>query len=406
MKMARFLFYIRTMKRYYLNLLACLSLYCTAYSQDSTYLLQKDIFYGIEKSSIKYIQHLIDSVGVASAIPNEILLKHLAYTSSYNPVHRVPNYVVHVIPKDILYGSATRTNDFRPDPFLKNNSADSADYWNSGFDRGHMAASADFKWNKKVLSESYYYSNIIPQNKELNQGAWNKLEMQVREWAIDNSELIVVTGPILHSNLPKIPQGSFKVSVPEYIYKIVMDYYPPEYKAIAFIYPNKNVPYELDKHTVSIDSIETLTGIDFFPNLNDELENILETQSDIIAFDANYFKHQNTSTFTAKYYGKGKINSTQAKEYIGKETCVCGKVVSTKYNENGKSNPTYINLDKKYPDHEFTLMIFGKDRQNFAYKPEEFLLGKTICIQGKVTEYKGQPQIIAVKDKQIELIGN
>lgn len=377
-----------------------------SYGQDSilSYQLQKDIFNDIEKSKIKYIQKLIDSVGVAAPVPNEILVKHLAYTSSYNPMHRVPNYVVHVIPKDILYGNITRTNDFRQDPFIKQNMSDSVDYWNSGFDRGHMAASADFKWNRKAMSESYYYSNIIPQNKELNQGAWNKLEMQVREWAIDNTELVVVTGPVLKSELPKIPQGSFKVSIPEYLYKIVVDYYPPTYKAIAFFYPNKNVPYEIDKHVVSIDSIERLTGIDFFPKLEDDIENKLEAENDILLFDSTYYIHQQKSKFTAKDFGKGKINTTQVKDYVGKETCVCGKVVSTKFNENGKTNPTYINLDKKYPEQVFTLMIFGQDRANFSYKPEEFLQGKTICVKGKVGEYKGSPQIIANKEKQIEVI--
>lgn len=376
------------------------------YSQDSVsaYQLQKDIFKDIETSKIKYIQKLIDSVGIASPIPNEILVKHLAFTSSYNPSHRVPNYVVHVIPKDILYGTATRTNDFRIDPFIKQNMADSVDYWNSGFDRGHMAASADFKWNRKALSESYYYSNIVPQNKELNQGAWNKLEMQAREWAIDNSELIVVTGPVLENDLPKIPQGSFKVSIPQYLYKIVLDYYPPVYKAIAFIYPNKNVPYELEKHLVSIDSIEKITGIDFFPKLNDSLENILEAENNLTDFDTKYFDQLKASQYTPKDFGKGKINTAQVKEYIGKDACVCGKVVSTKFSENGKTNPTYINLDKKYPEQVFTLMIFGQDRQNFSYKPEEFLQGKTICVKGKIGEYKGSPQIIANKEKQVEIL--
>ena len=376
------------------------------YCQDSVsaYQLQKDIFKDIETSKIKYIQKLIDSVGIASPIPNEILVKHLAFTSSYNPSHRVPNYVVHVIPKDILYGTATRTNDFRIDPFIKQNMADSVDYWNSGFDRGHMAASADFKWNRKALSESYYYSNIVPQNKELNQGAWNKLEMQAREWAIDNSELIVVTGPVLENDLPKIPQGSFKVSIPQYLYKIVLDYYPPVYKAIAFIYPNKNVPYELEKHVVSIDSIEKITGIDFFPKLNDSLENILEAENNLTDFDTKYFDQLKASQYTPKNFGKGKINTAQVKEYIGKDACVCGKVVSTKFSENGKTNPTYINLDKKYPEQVFTLMIFGQDRQNFSYKPEEFLQGKTICVKGKIGEYKGSPQIIANKEKQVEIL--
>ncbi|MBP8193534.1 MAG: DNA/RNA non-specific endonuclease [Chitinophagales bacterium] len=379
-----------------------------SYSQDSisSYQLQKDIFKDIESSKLFHIQKLIDSVGIAAPIPNEVLAKHVALVSSYNPVHRIPNYVVHVILKDILYGSQTRSNDFRPDPFIKQNMSDSTDYWNSGYDRGHMAASADFKWNRKALSESYFYSNIIPQNPQLNQNTWNKLEMQVREWAIDNSELIVVTGPVLKENLPKIPQGSFKVSIPEYIYKIVLDYYPPSYKAIAFLYPNKDVPYELEKHVVSIDSIEQLTGIDFFSKLEDSLENIVEAENSLTEFDAHYFEQLKASQFTPKDFGKGKINSLQARDYIGKEACVCGKVVSTKFSENGKTNPTYINLDKKYPEQVFTLMIFGQDRQNFSYKPEEFLQGKTICVKGKVGEYKGTPQIIANKEKQVEVIGN
>ena len=397
------------MNRYFktIHFLAfCCCLFNSLYSQDSilSYQLQKDIFKDIETSKIKHIQKLIDSIGVAAPITNEILVKHLAYTSSYNPMHRVPNYVVHVIPKDILYGNITRTNDFRQDPLIKQNMSDSVDYWNSGFDRGHMAASADFKWNRKAMSESYYYTNIIPQNKELNQGAWNKLEMQVREWAIDNTELFVVTGPVLKNDLPKIPQGSFKVSIPEYIYKIVVDYYPPTYKAIAFLYPNKNVPYELDKHIVSIDSIERLTSIDFFPKLVDSIENKLEAENNILEFDAKYLKKQKASQFTPKDFGKGKINTTQVKDYIGKDACVCGKVVSAKFNENGKTNPTYINLDKKYPEQVFTLMIFGQDRTNFSYKPEEFLQGKTICVKGKVAEYKGSPQIIANKEKQIEIL--
>jgi len=395
------------MKTFY-KTIALFALNCyviASFSQDSiSYQLQKDIFKDIEISKLKHIQHLIDSIGIAAPINNEQVVRHSAFTSSYNPQHRQPNYVVHVILKDILYGNITRTNDFRPDPSIKQNMADSIDYWNSGYDRGHMAASADFKWNRKALSESYFYSNIIPQNALLNQNAWNRLEMQIREWAIDNSELIIVTGPVLKPNLPKLPQGSFKVSIPEYIYKIVVDYFPPTHKAIAFLYPNKNVPYELEKHIVSIDSIEKLTDIDFFPKLNDSLENILEAQNDILLFDNTFYKHQQTSQFTPKSFGKGKINTLQAKDYIGKETCVCGKVVSTKFSENGKTNPTYINLDKKYPEQVFTVMVFGQDRNNFSYKPEDFLQGKTICVKGKVGEFKGTPQIIANKEKQIEIV--
>lgn len=377
-----------------------------SFGQDSTnyYQLNKDIFSGIESSKIKYIQKLIDSVGVATPISNEILVKHKAFAASYNTTHRVPNYVVHVVPKDILYGTASRSNDFRKDPLIKENSADSADYWNSGYDRGHLAPSADFKWSKNALSESYYYSNIVPQNKELNQGAWNKLEMKIREWAIENNELIVVTGPILADSLPKIQQGSFQVSIPAYLYKIVLDYYPPTYKAIAFIYPNKNVPFDIKNHVVSIDSIEQLTGIDFFPNIADSIENEIEAEQDLLLFEKEIINQKIDEPLIK--YGKGKISAIQAKDFIGKNTCVCGQVVSAKYNENGKANITYINLDKKYPDQVFTVVIFGKDRSNFSYKPEEFLHKKTICVKGKIDTYKNSPQIIVAKEAQIEIIKN
>ena len=176
-----------------IHFIFCLNIFSQQVKDTSASDISYGIFKDLEFSKLKYIQKLID---------------------------RQPNYVVHVIPKDILYGTNTRSNDFRKDPLIKQNMSDSVDYWNSGYDRGHMAASADFKWNKKALSESYFYSNIIPQNHGLNQNSWNKLEMQVREWSIDNSELIVVTGPILKDNLSKIQQGSFKVSIPEYVYKI------------------------------------------------------------------------------------------------------------------------------------------------------------------------------------------
>lgn len=388
----------------YIFILLCMFRFQVDFAQQNADSLNYVVLKSLESSKLKHIQKLMDSIGVSAPIKDEIVIKHAGFISSYNPQHRQPNYVVHVIPKDILYGNQTRTNDFRPDPMLKQSCADSSDYWNSGYDRGHMAASADFKWNKKALSESYYYTNISPQNHGLNQNSWNKLEMRVREWAIDYNELVVVTGPVLNDKLTKIQQGSMQVSVPDYFYKIVLDYYPPKYKAIAFIYPNKDVPFELDKHVVSIDSIEQITGIDFFPNIPDSLENILESENSILDWDKNYFKNATAAAFVPQDFGKKKINTLQAKDYIGKEACVCGKVVSTKYVENNKSNPTYINLDMKFPDQVFTVIIYGNDRGNFSYPPEDFLKGKTICVKGQVGEFKGVPQIIANKEKQIEVL--
>jgi DNA/RNA endonuclease YhcR with UshA esterase domain len=130
----------------------------------------------------------------------------------------------------------------------------------------------------------------------------------------------------------------------------------------------------------------------------------VEAEDNLLEWDKDFEAKGRAEQFIPKNFGSGKINTTDAINFIGKEACVCGRVVSTKYKENGSTNPTYINLDKKFPEQVFTLMIYGSDRKNFSYKPEEFLQGKMICIKGKIGEYRGTPQIIASKEKQVEVL--
>ena len=362
----------------------------------------EEIFKEVEVLKLLEIQKKIKEIALPTPIHGEEIVNHSAYTLSYNDEHEQPNWVVHMVTKDILYGAVSRTNDFRPDPNLKCGSMDSVDYWNSGFDRGHLAPSADFRWSLNALSESYYYSNMSPQVADLNRGAWSKLENQGREWSLDCNELFVVTGPVLKPNLPKVQQGSFRLSIPEYYYKIFVDLYGPEYKAIAFIMPNKKIDDPIMNYVVSIDEIEKKTGIDFFPTLDDSLEERLEKKSIVEEWPASV---QSTSAAAVPInFEKGQIGTAQVKYFFGETATVCGQVVATKYKINGKSDPTYINLGKKWPETVFTLMVFGKDRINFSYKPEEFLTDKKICVTGKVGEFNGTPQIIATDETQIQIM--
>lgn len=362
----------------------------------------EEIFKEVEVLKLLEIQKKIKEIALPTPIQGEEIVNHSAYTLSYNDEHEQPNWVIHMVTKDILYGAVSRTNDFRPDPNLKCGSMDSVDYWNSGFDRGHLAPSADFRWSLNALSESYYYSNMSPQVADLNRGAWSKLENQGREWSLDCNELFVVTGPILKPNLPKVQQGSFHLSIPEYYYKIFLDFYGPEYKAIAFIMPNKKIDDPIMDYLVSIDEIEQKTGINFFPALDDTLEERLEKKSIQVEWPASV---QSTSAAAVPInFEKGQIGTSQVKYFFGETATVCGQVVATKYKINGKSDPTYINLDKKWPETVFTLMVFGKDRINFSYKPEEFLTDKKICVTGKVGEFNGTPQIIATDETQIQIM--
>ena len=368
--------------------------------------LQKDkvieIFAEIEQLKLSEIQKKLSAVALPAPIPGEEIVKHAALILSYNNQHEQPNWVAHMVTKDVLYGTIGRTNDFRPDPDLKCGSMDSVDYWNSGYDRGHMAPSADFRWSLKALSESYFYSNMSPQVPELNRGAWSKLENQGREWALDCGELYVITGPILNDKLKKVLQGSLNLSIPEYYYKIILDYKEPDYKAIAFVMPNINVTQPVLNYVVTIDEVENKTGIDFFPALEDSLEERLEKTSHISDWPMTV--QASTGEVIPIDFENGQVGTLQAKYFFGQHATICGKVVAAKYKENGKTNPTYIDLDKKWPESVFSIIVFGKDRINFSYKPEEFLYNKRVCITGEVGEYKGVPQIIATDETMIQIL--
>ena len=135
------------------------------------------------------------------------------------------------------------------------------------------------------------------------------------------------------------------------------------------------------------DSVERLTGIDFFPSLKDDIESEIEANESLFIWPVT--DDATAGEARPVEFEKGQVTAKQAKYYIGEVATVCGRVVSTKFSQNGKSNPTYINLDKKFPDQLFTVVVFGKDRQNFSYEPEKFLYNKNICITGKVGEWQG-----------------
>ncbi|WP_369048474.1 DNA/RNA non-specific endonuclease [Tenacibaculum sp. UWU-22] len=207
------------------------------------------------------------------------IIKHEAYVLSYSEAHEQAEWVAYSLDKsDIVYANRDRPF-FNEDPKVKTHSADWRSYRNSGYDRGHLCPAGDRRASKKLYDETFYTSNISPQNHNFNSGIWNRLEQKTRYWAKKYGHLYVVTGGVLEDNLPTIGVAD-KVSVPKQFYKILLDYTKPEIKAIAFLIPNKDSNLPLYKFVVSIDSIEQKTGIDFFPNLPDSIETKLEASSE------------------------------------------------------------------------------------------------------------------------------
>ncbi len=214
------------------------------------------------------------------------VVEHANYVLQYDERFEQPDWVAYELTRKEAEGRVKRKDDFRADPSVLTGSADPADYRRSGFDRGHLAPAGDMKFSTKAMDESFYMSNMSPQRPGFNRGIWKELETLVRRWAEENGSLYVVTGPVLNkAYYPTI--GKDKVAVPEYYYKVLLDYTEPELKGIGFILPNKKCSDPVEDYAVSIDKVETVTGIDFFPKLPDAEEEKLESRINLSLWDFN-----------------------------------------------------------------------------------------------------------------------
>ena len=207
---------------------------------------------------------------------DQAVIERIYYTLQYNDEHEQADWVAHQLFADSLkLPKFQRKDDYRNDTRVKTGSATLADYKGSGFDRGHLAPAADFSYSEYALSQSFFMSNMSPQAPSFNRGVWKKLEEQIRDWAIEHDHLYVITGPVLNKTFETI--GTNNVSVPEMYYKIVLDIDKPGIKAIAFLMKNEKSNEGLTHFVVTIDELEKLTNLDFFPTMSDELEDILES---------------------------------------------------------------------------------------------------------------------------------
>ncbi len=96
------------------------------------------------------------------------------------------------------------------------------------------------------------------------------------------------------------------------------------------------------------------------------------------------------------------ISAAEAKNHVGERATVCGEVVSTHNAPRSRGNPTFINLDKPYPNQIFTVLIWGSDRPKFG-NPEEKYGSKHICVTGMITEYRGMPEVAAYDPSQVRI---
>ncbi len=214
------------------------------------------------------------------------LVHHTYYSLSYNEENEQADWVAYVLKKDELkIKNVKRAKRFKPDYAVKTKSAMHKDYTHSGYTRGHMAPAGDMAFNTEAMQESFLMSNMSPQLRGCNNGIWKELEEDVRDWAYDNKELIVVSGPLFTSENPK-KIGKNQVAVPDAFFKVLLDITKPETKGIAFRIPNATSDVHLQEFAVSIDAIEEETNFDFFNLLlSEEEQEKLESSFDVSKWD-------------------------------------------------------------------------------------------------------------------------
>lgn len=364
--------------------------------------------------SLKAVENEIIDLKMAGSIehlkqvglPSDNYIEHSAMILEYDEKHEQARWVSHMILPEIKNGKVLRTNDFRIDKKVKTGTATQQDYFLTdtlengkvnydgyGYDRGHLAASADFRWSEKALSESYYYSNMSPQLPDFNREIWADLEGLLRKYVVANDvPLYVTTLPILTDDLPKQERAINKLSIPRAYAKVAYD--PINERSIGFILENKPATKTLDKYAISINEVEEATGMDFFKSISESTEDKVELEawfSNIAAGDVDPLYQPSLPP--------DHFNSVVGGKKIGSKAIVCGKVVSTRFSRKGN---LWMNLDKNYPNGIFNLFIREEHIPNFEYDIVTMYKDKYVCVDGLVQFLSDNPTINLKNDRSIK----
>lgn len=202
-------------------------------------------------------------MGYPATRNTDTILSYSGFDLGYNETYEQASWVVYVLTREeVETVIAERTDHFRPDTSLRSGSADLEDYRGSGYDRGHLAPAGDMRWSRTAMEESFLLSNMSPQQPGFNRGIWRRMEVQIRKWAVEKDSVYVITGPVLDPVSGVI--GKNQVGIPPFYFKVVVDLSPPDFSMMAFLIPHHASDRELSDFAITVDSLENITGYDFF----------------------------------------------------------------------------------------------------------------------------------------------
>ena len=214
------------------------------------------------------------------------LLRYTGFTVSYNPATRQPDWVSYTLTAEQV--ALTRHTPkiprrFMPDPNLTLPQATNEDYSGSGWVRGHMARRQDMKWSEQAVKESDYFTNICPQNKEMNNGIWHQIENMARQLAVKYDSVMIVCGPIYTSEQPQ-SFGIHNIPVPDGFFKAFLVSDNSGFHTVAFLCPNTAEIVSLTMTICCVDDVELASGIDLFNFLDDGIEEAVESRVDLVLY--------------------------------------------------------------------------------------------------------------------------
>ena len=218
---------------------------------------------------------------------SEQILYRKSYTVSYNKDNKIPNWVAWHLTAEHTSGPYRRPGGaWHEDEEVSLPRATIFDYRDCGWTRGHMCPAGDNKWDQDAMYDTFLLTNCCPQDGNLNSGDWNQIEMACRRWAEKWGDIYIVCGPIVNKKKGKRIGKEHEVIVPEQFFKVILITSTTPARAIGYIFENNGSDRPYKSYT--IDEIEKKTGMDFFPNLPDNVENIVESR-----YEANDWKWYN-----------------------------------------------------------------------------------------------------------------
>jgi endonuclease G len=198
-----------------------------------------------------------------SAKPGDQEICHKNYAVIHSCAVKAPIAVFEHLTPAAMSGTATRRDDFRPDPQVTPNcSATLADYATVGktHDRGHMSPAKNNTINAEIMSESFFLSNMVPQVANNNRGIWKQLEMQERQWAAaPGTDFYIISGGIFDAGHARTGNG---LGIPTRLYKIIIE--KNSKRVMAYLMPNSALPVaDLPKYQTTVQAVEQATGLKF-----------------------------------------------------------------------------------------------------------------------------------------------